>query len=112
VAFLPFPTRLVASALDESEATQRVAAVVYGITLLTIRIFFAIMAAYARREHLRRPGAEDTDLHDARRKFRVVVVVYAVAILFGILVPIVAIVLYLLIAVFLFIPLRPSKEFF
>jgi len=112
VSFLPFPTRLVASALDEGEGSQRVAAVVYGITLLVIRLLFAILAAYARKKHLRRQGSEDSDLQDSRRKFRLALVVYVVAILVSLVSPGVAIILYLLIAVFLFVPLRPSKEFF
>ena len=112
VVFLPFPTKLVAEALDEHEPAQRVASVVYGLTLLMIRIAFAVLAAYARREHLRLPGADDADLQDARRKFAIVVVVYSIAIVLALIAPIVAIVLYLLIAVFLFVPLRPSKEFY
>ena len=112
IVFLPFPTKLVAEALDEHRPAQQVAAVVYGLTLLTIRVAFALLAAYARREHLRRPGADDADLLDARRKFRVVVIVYSIAIVLSLIAPIVAIVLYMLIAVFLFVPLRPSKEYF
>ena len=47
VAFLPFPTRLVAEALDQNTASQRVAAVVYGVTLLVIRVCFALLTGYA-----------------------------------------------------------------
>jgi len=113
VGFLPFPTRLVATALDEGEATQRVAAVVYGITLLVIRLLFALLTEYVRRgKHLRKPGADDADLIDARRKLPIVVAVYVVAILLSLVVPIVAIILYLLIAVFLFIPSRASRVVF
>lgn len=76
VSFLPFPTRLTADALNKGTAHQRVAAVVYGLTLLVIRVLFAALAAYAQREHLRQPRADDPDLQDARRKFRFVVVGY------------------------------------
>ena len=112
VAFLPFPTRMVAAALDQPAGFQRVASVVYGLTLLVIRLAFALVAAYARREHLRDEGVEDADVQDARTKFRIVVVVYAAAILLSLLAPLAAIVAYLLIAVFLFVPLRASREFF
>jgi uncharacterized membrane protein len=48
VAFLPFPTRRVVGALNESTARQRMAAVVYGLTLLLI-------SAAVRRVGLVRP---------------------------------------------------------
>ena len=38
VSFLPFPTRLVADALEKTTGWQRMAAVVYGCTLLAIRL--------------------------------------------------------------------------
>ena len=51
VAFLPFPTRLVADALHDVGA-ERVAVTVYGLTLLAIRLLGSALDAYARREHL------------------------------------------------------------
>ena len=38
VAFLPFPTRLVADALHEGTDAERVAVTLYGLTLLVIRL--------------------------------------------------------------------------
>ena len=43
VSFLPFPTRLVADALDKTTDWQRMAAVVYGLTLLLIRLLVAAL---------------------------------------------------------------------
>jgi len=106
VAFLPFPTRLVAEALDKSSDSQRVAAVVYGLTLVVIRILFAVLIAYSRRVHLRRAGPDDPDLQDARKKFRGALAAYGATICIGLLLPIVAIVLYFAIAVFLIVPFR------
>jgi hypothetical protein len=69
-----------------------------------------IRAAHVwRSTHLHQPGGDDADLLDARKKFGIVVVVYVVAILLSLLVPVVAIILYPLIAIFLFVPLRISK---
>jgi uncharacterized membrane protein len=51
VAFLPFPTRLVADALQHTDA-ERVAVTFYGLTLLAIRLLGSGLAEYARREHL------------------------------------------------------------
>ena len=104
VSFLPFPTRLVADALEKNTSWQRVAAVVYGLTLLAIRLLFAGLGGYARRERLRRPGADDPDLQDAHKKFRIAVGGYVVTICLGLVVPIVAIVLYFAIAIFLLVP--------
>ena len=51
VAFLPFPTKLVADALH-SDSRERVFVTLYGLTLLVIRILSFALDAYARREHL------------------------------------------------------------
>jgi uncharacterized membrane protein len=106
VSFLPFPTRLVADALDKTTSWQRVAAVVYGCTLLAIRLLFAALSAYVRRAHLRSPGVHDPDLEEARKKFRFAVAAYLVAILLSVLLPIVAIVLYFAIALVMIVPFR------
>ena len=103
VAFLPFPTRLVGEALDKGTAWQRVAVTVFGLTVLTTRLLFAAMDAYARREGLRR-STPDSDLEDAQKKFRITVGAYAAAIALGLLVPRAAIVLYFAVAVFLVVP--------
>lgn len=106
VSFLPFPTRLVADALDKTTSWQRMAAVVYGCTLLAIRLLFAALSVYVRRAHLRAPGVEDPDLDEARRKLRFAVVAYLVTILLSLLVPLVAIALYFTIAVVMIVPFR------
>ncbi|MGW3663021.1 hypothetical protein [Streptomyces sp. NPDC005141] len=54
VVFLPFPTQLVTEALGTDEG-EIVAATVYGLTLLAIRVLAAAVDAYARREHLYAP---------------------------------------------------------
>jgi len=82
------------------------ALVVYGLTLLLIRLLFAALGVYTRREHLRAPGPDDADLHEASRKFRYVVVAYVLTILLGLLIPKVAIFLYFGIAVFSIVPFR------
>ncbi len=106
VSFLPFPTRLVAEALEKSTDFQRVAAVVYGVTLLVIRLLFAGLTAYSRRSQLRRPGPDDPDLQDARRKFLGAALAYVVTICIGLLAPTAAIACYFAIAVFLIVPFR------
>ena len=51
VTFLPFPTRLVADALTNTEG-ERVFVTLYGLTLLLIRLLGFALDAYARRESL------------------------------------------------------------
>jgi uncharacterized membrane protein len=106
VVFLPFPTRLVAEGLLEDISGERVATVVYGITLLLIRLMFGAMDGYTKREDLRRPGAAVPDLQEERRKFRFVVIGYLATIVVAFAVPLVAIGLYFLIAVALIVPFR------
>ncbi len=106
VAFLPFPTRLIAEALDKDTNWQRMAAVVYGLTLLLIRLLFSAMSAYSQREHLRTPGTGDPDLQDARKKFVVIVIAYVVTIVLGLFVPVAAITLYFVIAIYMVVPFR------
>ena len=51
VVFLPFPTRLVADALTNTQG-ERVFVTLYGLTLLAIRLLGSALDAYARRERL------------------------------------------------------------
>ena len=106
VAFLPFPTRLVAESIDKSTDWQRMAAVVYGLTVLLIRLLGTALSVYVRRAHLRGPGVEDPDLQESRKKFRFAVGGYIATILLSLLVPIVAIGFYFAISIFLIVPFR------
>jgi uncharacterized membrane protein len=110
VAFLPFPTQLVGDALEKGTSWQRVAVTVFGLTVLTTRLMFAALVAYARHEHLRRGGAPDRDLAEAQQKFRVTVAAYTGSIILGLLFPLAAIVLYFAIAVFLVVPFKAVAE--
>lgn len=106
IAFLPFPTRLLVEGLDKSTAWQRLGVVVFGLTLLLIRLLFAALSAYVRNAQLRRAGVDDPDLDEAHKKFKFVIVAYVVIILFGLLLPKPAIFLYFAVALFLIVPFR------
>jgi uncharacterized membrane protein len=106
IALLPYPTRLMVQGLEKSADWQRLAAVVYGVTLLVIRLLLTALAAYALSRHLRKPGVADPDLDEARKKFYYAIAGYVLAILIGLVVPEFAIVLYFAVAVFLFVPFR------
>ena len=106
IALLPFPTRLMVQGLEKSADWQRLAAVVYGINLLVIRILLTALTTYARNRHLRKPDVADPDLEEARKKFYYAIAGYLLAIVIGLVVPEFAIILYFVVAVFLFVPFR------
>jgi len=101
VAFLPFPTKLVAEALHHA-SSERVFVSIYGLTLLAIRILGFALDAYARREHLySRPQAGDKPLP--------VLSGYVIAILVGLALPGVAVPIYFAVAVYMIL-LRGLKR--
>jgi uncharacterized membrane protein len=106
VAFLPFPTRLVADALHEGTDTERVAVTLYGLTLLAIRLLGAALSAYAWREHLYSPQADGDEVEGPQRKLLPVVIGYVIAILLGLVLPWLAVAVYFGIAVYLIVPFR------
>jgi TMEM175 potassium channel family protein len=66
VAFLPFPTSLVAEAIDTTHA-ERAAVAFYGATLFVVSALFGLMARYViSSDNLLHEGAED----DVRRLVR------------------------------------------
>ena len=87
VAFLPFPTGLVANALH-STSGERVYVTMYGLTFLVIRFLGAALESYARHEHLYSPSEDGGELHSDRRKLLPVVIGYVLAILIGLAVPV------------------------
>jgi uncharacterized membrane protein len=105
VAFLPFPTRLVADALQHADA-ERVAVTLYGLTLLVIRVLGSALAEYARRENLYSPQKDGVESEGPQRKLLPVVIGYVIAILIGLLLPGVAPALYFVIAVYLVVPFQ------
>jgi uncharacterized membrane protein len=109
VAFLPFPTKLVAEGLHDTDA-ERVFVTVYGVTLLAISLLGWAMDAYARHEHLYERGDGDEELQTARRDIWPVVAAYLVAILVGLALPKLAVALYFGLAVFLVVPFRDLRR--
>lgn len=105
VGFLPFPTRLVAEALQEPDAL-RVEVTLYGLTLLAIRLLGSALYAHARRQGLESPQEDRADAEDVPRRLWPVVVGYVIAIVVGLVLPDVAVVLYLVIALYLVVPFR------
>jgi uncharacterized membrane protein len=103
VAFLPFPTRLIAEALGNTNA-ERNYVTLYGLTLLSTRLLLWALDAYARAAHLYSDEAPDEELQTDRRKLWPVLGGYLLAIGIGIAAPTAGVVLFLALAIYLVVP--------
>ncbi len=108
VTFLPFPTGLVGEALREP-SSERVFVTMYGLTLLAIRLMGYALDEYADREHLYHQSG-DTELVHERRQLLPVLAAYTIAILLGLAFPVLAVCVYLGIAVYLVVPFREVSQ--
>ena len=109
VAFLPFPTKLIAEGLGDQNG-ERVFVTMYGLTLLTIRLISFLLDAYARHEHLYSASEADEEVEEDRREILPVLAVYGLAIVLGLAAPKAAVGLYLALAVFLVVPFRDVRR--
>jgi uncharacterized membrane protein len=109
VVFLPFPTRLIADHLHNTRG-ERVYVTMYGLTLLAISLLGRALDAYARHEHLYSPATEARSCTETGGNFLPVVIVYVIAILIGLLLPVAAVALYAGIAVYLVVPFREAAR--
>jgi uncharacterized membrane protein len=100
VAFIPFPTRLLATYVRTSDG--HAAAVAYGITLTATALFFNLMWRYAigRGGRLLRADADRREVDGITRSYRPGVPMYAAAALVGIFQAEVSAGLYAAIALF------------
>jgi uncharacterized membrane protein len=105
VSVLPFPTHMVAEYLSNNSA-ERIAVTVYGLNLLAIGAFTSLTWHYAVAEHLVRRDNSEEDVRAISAKLDPSLASDAVAIGIGLLWPKVAVVLYLVIALFVIIPFR------
>jgi uncharacterized membrane protein len=103
VSFLPFPTRLVAEYIEEDEA-ERVATTVYGLNLLLAGLVVGLLWRYAVREQLVRPDATDEEVAMLTRQLVPSLAFYVVMILLGLFAPVLAVIGYLAIAVYIILP--------
>ena len=109
VAFLPFPTKLIADGLGDQNG-ERVFVTIYGLTLLTIRLISFLLDAYARHEHLYSAPENDDEVDEDRREILPVLALYGLAIVLGLAAPKAAVGVYLALAVFLVVPFRDVRR--
>lgn len=109
VSFIPFPTRLLAQHIQEREA-ERIAATIYGLNLLIASLQVSVLWRYSVRAHLVRPDAADSDIRMITRRLTPGLAGYVLLIGVGLFLPLVAVLGYLVIAVFFIIPLRHIRR--
>jgi uncharacterized membrane protein len=105
VAFLPFPTKLVAETLHNTGG-ERVYVTMFGLTVLVIRLLGSALDRYARRERLYASSDDSGELRSDRRKLLPVVIGYVIAILLGLALPVAAVVFYFGVTVYAIVPFR------
>jgi uncharacterized membrane protein len=98
VSFLPFTTSLLATHLDD--AGRHVAVVIFGINLTLASLMMNVLVGYsARKEGLAADDAAEEELAAFEKERRVALLLQAVATALGLLLPVVAVVIYLAVSV-------------
>ena len=112
-AFLPFPTRMMSEYHGEIDA-ERVAVVFYGAVLLAMVLMLIVLGRHAEREGLFGDDIVDERKEEARVKYQLMpsLIAYIVAAFLGLFVPRLGISIYLLVAIWLAIPLRDVRKLF
>jgi uncharacterized membrane protein len=105
VALLPFPTRLFADYLGD-EQPERVAATIYGVSLLVASTLLWVLWRYAVHAHLVRPDMADEEVELLTQRLTPGLGGYVLLIVLGLFVPVIAVAGYLAIALFYVIPFR------
>lgn len=105
VSFLPFPTRLLSEYVTKGEA-ERVASTFYGLVLLAAASLLSLLWRYARHAQLIRPDAKDEEITPLTQRLTPGLAGYGLVIVIGLFDPIVAVIGYLIIAIFFLIPVR------
>jgi len=106
VAFIPFPTKLVAESLGSTDH-ERIAATMYGVNLLLASVLLAVLWRYAAAKKLIHPDLTDDDVIILARRITPGLGGYVVLILIGLFAPTVAVFGYLVIAAFILLPAQP-----
>ncbi|HTT88540.1 MAG TPA: TMEM175 family protein [Acidimicrobiales bacterium] len=107
VSFLPFPTRLLAEYVSKDTA-ERVAATVYGLTLLASSGVLSLLWRYSLHAGLVRPDASDDEITVLTKRLSPSLVVYGLLIIIGLFEPVAAVIGYFMVALYLLIPVRPA----
>jgi len=107
IAFIPFPTRLFAEFIGKKNP-ERVAATIYGLSLLLASALLLVLWRYALRNRLVRPDAADEEVQFLTKRLTPGLTGYPVLIIAGLFIPVLAVIGYLGIALYYIIPFRGS----
>ena len=100
VSFLPFPTKLMAEAIDKSTDAERAAVIFYGVVLLAISIVTSVLWRYvATHRDLLKPDVTDDEITAITLATTPSIGFYVLVVLLALIAPQVAAFGYLLIAV-------------
>jgi uncharacterized membrane protein len=106
VAFLPYPTRLMAEYLGNSEP-ERVAVFFYGLLLLAIAVLMDVLWRYAlRSRELLRDDLRDEELTGLASKSTPGLVFFVGSLVIALIAPTVAVFCYLAVSAYLVVPFR------
>lgn len=109
VSLLPFTTRLLAEYFDVEDA-ERVAVTIYGLNLLLASLVLSAMWQWARQAGLVSGVDRDDEVRYLTRHLAPGVGGYVAILLVGIFQPTIAVLGYLLVALFFMIPLGAMRE--
>src|SRR5262249_39800437 len=109
VSFLPFPTRLLGTYIT-ADTAERVATTIYGLTLLVALGLLSLLWRYALRARLVRPDAADEELTALTQWLTPGLAGYVILLGLGLLAPVIAVVGYLLLALFFIYPFRGRRR--
>jgi hypothetical protein len=102
---LPIPTKLLAEYMHSLDG-ERVAVTIYGLFLLSSRLMVLAMWQYGVRRGLIIPSLSDEEADGVRKKLTPSLAGYVVALGIGVVLPLLAVFMYLAIALYLLLPLR------
>jgi uncharacterized membrane protein len=105
VGVLPIPTKLLAEYMHSLDG-ERVAVTIYGLFLLSSRLMVLAMWQYGVRRGLIIPSLSDEEADGVRKKLTPSLAGYVVALGIGVVLPLLAVFMYLAIALYLLLPLR------
>ena len=108
VSFLPFPTRLLAEHIEFRDA-ERVAVTIYGLWLLFASAMLSVLWRYALHAKLISDTSKDEEIQLLTRRLTPGLAGYLVLLATGLVVPFVAVVGYLAIAIFFLVPARTLR---
>jgi uncharacterized membrane protein len=109
VSFLPFPTKLLAENLGSRE-DEKVAATIYGVTLLGAMALLSLLWRQAVHANLVHPATGDDEIRLLTTRLSPSLALYVVLIVVGLFTPFIAVIGYLVVAFFLIFPVKLRRR--